>query len=228
MSRLELPTVTVSSMATRDHWYVREALLQSQRRVRFRNAVVFTDKPGEFNGVEDITFIHIEPFATFVDICPWGMTAAPKILLGSDQSGVPLMGTHVLNIHWDGFVWNVAAWDARWLDKDFLGAMWVSEPVYNNACCLQTRRFLECILALNLPPTIEACSPADIRIAYDYRSMLETMGIEFPQREVCDKFSTDHDQPYVGAFGFHSPEQVAFFMSEGTYPKMPMPERYHE
>ena len=216
-SMLKLPTVTLTTTATRDHENVCDALMQTMDRVSFRNIVVITDKPEVFEQTGAATH-KIAPFASFEDMCPWGLTTGARLM-------VDVIGSHALNIHWDGFVVNPDAWRDEWLTYDFIGAAFDRDSIGNNGFCLASRLYYQSIVGLGLPATVDACYPSDLRLAKDehaglvgYKSRMQAQGVQYAPYDVAQEFSR-HNEEYSGTFGFHSRITLRSVIDKGLFPR---------
>ncbi len=118
---------------------------------------------------------------------------------------------HALVIQYDGFVLNPAAWDASFLDYDYIGPA-VRLPDGRaggiGGFSLRSRRLLE---ALRDDPEIrsydaeKAPYAEDIAICCAYRERLERQhGIRFAPAEVADRFAAEAIVPTAKVFGFHN------------------------
>lgn len=111
--------------------------------------------------------------------------------------------SHALCVQWDGFVVDGAAWDAEFLDYDYVGAVWPhfrdAYNVGNGGFSLRSRRLLDCCRELPLAgDEIE-----DVFIARVQRPRLEQSGIRFAPEAVARKFAYERTRPSGHEFGFH-------------------------
>jgi len=113
---------------------------------------------------------------------------------------------HVLLVQWDGYVANPSAWDARFLEYDYIGAKWAwhrdGMTVGNGGFSLRSRRLLEATADQGfriLPDETE-----DNLICRANRRALEaSRGIRFATEEIADTFSYERSLPVRPTFGFH-------------------------
>ncbi|HUH95677.1 MAG TPA: DUF5672 family protein [Casimicrobiaceae bacterium] len=113
---------------------------------------------------------------------------------------------HVLLVQWDGYVINPLAWDARFLDYDYIGARWPwhrdGMTVGNGGFSLRSRRLLETTADQGfgiLPEETE-----DNMICRSNRRTLETKhGVRFAPEAAADAFSYERSVPARPTFGFH-------------------------
>jgi hypothetical protein len=205
----ELPTVSLTLMATTDHKAAAYAFNKTSERVRFRNRIVFTDQPQWFPS--DVDHVYLPPFAEYPKICVWGLTQAPALIL-------PLMGTHALCIHWDSPVLNPEAWTDEFLNWDYIGAVMNGFAVGNGGFMLASRKFYECLQALNLPPTVQECYPSDQIVCIRHRETMEKLGCRFAPIELANRFSRENQPPYgTETFGGHGKLYVADLVRQGRW-----------
>lgn len=110
--------------------------------------------------------------------------------------------SHVLTVHWDGYILNPDKWNPAWLKYDYIGAPWENKEVGNSGFCLRSKKLLES--ASELPWMIEA---DDVHVCKRYRAQLET-SYKFAPFEEAAKFSLEQAVPeaprtYKDVFGFH-------------------------
>jgi hypothetical protein len=109
--------------------------------------------------------------------------------------------SHVLVAQWDGYVLNADAWQAKWLDYDYIGAIWHDGVVGNGGFSLRSRRLLAALQDDRFKPPF---FPEDEKICRDWREILETeYKIHIAPPEVAHEFSVEGGR-YNGQFGFHS------------------------
>jgi len=208
---IELPQVTLLCIATRDHSAAANAIARTCKIVTPYDIVVFTDDERRFMRPLSTVYstctpeiFKIDKFPTWEDVSVWSLSSFPK-------SSYIFETTHVMNIQWDGYPVKESAWDDRFLDYDFIGAPWADGVVGNNGFSIITRRMIEMIASLNIPATVEACHPADIKLFRNglegysgefYLDALLSMGATIAPKSLAERFSVE-DQPYGGQFGFH-------------------------
>lgn len=111
--------------------------------------------------------------------------------------------THALCIQWDGFVLNGAAWDPRFLDFDYIGAVWPQfddgHDVGNGGFSLRSQKLLKA--CRNLP--FDGIEAEDVLIGRRCRARLEADGIRFAPAPVARRFSYERTAPSGQEFGFH-------------------------
>jgi tetratricopeptide (TPR) repeat protein len=194
-SMLELPTVTLCCVDTRNHALALRALAKSREGVRFARTVLMTDAlpPGvaAADGVEVVAIPDIP-----------SRDAYSEFVL---KSLVPHIATeHVLLVQWDGYVVNPAAWDPGFLECDYIGAKWfwaeAGRRVGNGGFSLRSRKLLEALR----DPRIRLVDVEDVTIGRASRPLLEDEhGIRFADEALADRFSFEAAYPIGKPFGFH-------------------------
>ena len=111
--------------------------------------------------------------------------------------------THALCIQWDGFVLKGSAWDPRFLEWDYIGAVWPhfrdGHNVGNGGFSLRSRRLLLACRDLSFNPH----DGEDVIVCRLNRPQLEERGIQFAPEAVARKFAYERTQPTGEEFGFH-------------------------
>ncbi len=97
-----------------------------------------------------------------------------------------------------------AAWDAAFLDCDYIGAKWYWHEdgmrVGNGGFSLRSRKLLEALQ----DPRIVLTDAEDLTIGRTFRRLLEREhGIRFASEELADRFSFEVAYPIGKPFGFH-------------------------
>jgi hypothetical protein len=198
---LDLSNVTLLSLTTVDYAGVRAAIERCLRHARFHEVIVFTDKPSEFPTYSTLHIPRItSPKETSVH------------LLCTFPAFRHRFADFTLTVHWDSWIVRPEAWTDENYEFDYIGARWPCGVVGNDGFGWKSRRFWDAVSSLGIPPTVEACWPADVTVCRQsfpeqptltcYRSTLESMGVRYATAEIADRFSTE-DRPYTGSFGFH-------------------------
>ena len=111
--------------------------------------------------------------------------------------------THALCIQWDGFVLKGSAWDPRFLEWDYIGAVWPhfhdGYKVGNGGFSLRSRRLLRACRDLSFNPH----DGEDVIICRLNRPQLEERGILFAPEAVAGMFAYERTRPTGEEFGFH-------------------------
>ena len=113
---------------------------------------------------------------------------------------------YVLVVQWDGYVINSNMWNNKFLNYDYIGAVW---PQYNDeyrvgngGFSLRSAKLLKAINQLNIDYDHE--ENEDIAICRKYRSLLENEhNILFADEDVANRFSYEQTAPINITFGFH-------------------------
>ena len=213
--KLQLPSVTLCATFTVKHAATRRAFDLTSERVSFRNRIVITDDASGFDLSDHDTVITIPRFTNYEDVCVWYMCDAPALLL-------PLMGTHILGIHWDGFVVNPSAWKDENLSYDMIGgpAPWLGNERRingNTGFVLQSHKFLETVRDFNFPRDTRDCHPSDRILCVDRRAEMESRGVRFAPNDLAYQFSREDEPPYQGSFGFHGRKMVMDLVERGIF-----------
>lgn len=207
---LSLSSVTLINYTTRDYEAVRRSIERSQAHCKFRNVIVFTDKPDEFPDCHSIQIPTIKKREEL------SITNIKHIPAHTSE-----YGSHVLCTHWDSWVQNPDAWRDDWLKWDYIGAPWKDAVVGNDGFGLISSRFLRAVDSLDIEGDAQHCHPADVvmsrhhfRRVKCYRGELEKLGMMYAPCEVAAKFSTEGE--YAGQFGFHGVVSVASLVRQGV------------
>ena len=136
--------------------------------------------------------------------------------------------THALCVQWDGFVLRGDAWDPRFLDYDYIGAVWPhfgdAYNVGNGGFSLRSQRLLE--LCRELP--FDESQMEDLVIGRLCRGRLEKQGIQFAPEALARSFSYERALPTGREFGFHGafnlirlvPANASFELFRSLEPEM--------
>ncbi len=190
-----LPGVTLACVDTANHALALRALERSQAGVRFARTLLLTDAlPSGLAVPSGIDVVPIRPIASRDDYSRFVL----KELAGHVST------PHVLLVQWDGYVVNPDAWDAAFLDCDYLGARWFwhadGHDVGNGGFSLRSRRLLEALR----DPRIELVEAEDLTIGRTFRDLLEREhGIRFGSAALADRFAYEAAYPVGTPFGFH-------------------------
>lgn len=190
----------------RDHKSTALAIQRCTEKASFKNIVIFTNDASEFKRMdfdllERVEYIDAGPWEDWEELSVFGLTEIPKY--------ANLYGTHVLGVHWDGFIVNQAAWNDSWLQYDYIGAAWPDGVVGNNGFCLVSQRYFSAVQQLGLRPTVEDCHPGDAMVCRTawrhkkcHRIDMEQAGVRFAPLGVAKAFSVENEE-YTSSFGFH-------------------------
>jgi tetratricopeptide (TPR) repeat protein len=192
---LDLPTVTLCCIDTANHALALRALAQSRSGTSFARTVFLTaDLPPSLGVAAGIDVVPIAPIASRDDYSRFVL-----------KSLLPHVTTaHVLLVQWDGYVVNPAAWDAAFLDCDYIGAAWFWQPpgkrVGNGGFSLRSRRLLEALQDARIEPG----GAEDETICIKHRALLESeYAIRYADESIADRFAFEAAYPIGRPFGFH-------------------------
>lgn len=192
ISRPNLATVTLVAVTSVALEATVDALRASMAQARFARALLLSDRPplGDHQGIE---WRQIEPLTS---------REAYSCFMLRDLAE-HIRTSHVLCIQWDGYVLDGAAWDAAFLEYDYIGAPWPhftdGHNVGNGGFSLRSRRLLEVSRELPIdPPPLE-----DIIIGRLYRPQLEQQDIRFAPEAVARRFAYERTEATGREFGFH-------------------------
>jgi hypothetical protein len=118
----------------------------------------------------------------------------------------------VISCQTDGYPYNPAAWEAAFLDYDYIGPPWPQRlvagatglTVGSSGCCLRTRQFIEACGKL----PYEVGMNDDVWMCQRQRSALEGLGMKFAPVEVAARFAVEEGETEAwpalgGTFAFH-------------------------
>ena len=185
----EVTLVAVTSVAIEP---TIDALRASMQRARFGEVLLLSDQRPP-DSEPEIKWRRIAPLISRVDYS--------RFMLRDLADHVAT--DYALCVQWDGFILNGAAWDPRFLDFDYIGAVWPQfddgHNVGNGGFSLRSRRLLEACKRL----PFDGLDAEDIVIGRTFRSRLETEGIRFAPATVANRFAYERNEPSGLEFGFH-------------------------
>jgi tetratricopeptide (TPR) repeat protein len=192
---LELPGVTLIAIDTANHALALRALGRSRADVQFARTLFLTNElPAEIDvpdGIEIATIATLNSREAYSEFVLKGMSSY-------------VATTHALLVQWDGYVINPLAWEARFLDCDYIGAKWFWQPegrrVGNGGFSLRSRRLIDALQ----DPRIVLRENEDLTIGAMFRPLLEAEhGIRFADEAMADRFAFEAAYPIAKPFGFH-------------------------
>lgn len=203
--KLALPTVTLVAVDCVNAELALDAMERSMALCAFARAVLLTSQDvAPRAGIEVVPIPPIASKREYSVFMVKGLAA---------HVATP----HALTVQWDGFVTDPAAWDPRFLDYDYAGAVWPpdlsSRQVGNGGFSLRSRRLLEALLDPSFPES--AVIHEDQAICNLFRDRLESgFGIRFAPPELAARFS--HETVHDGrpTFGFHGPQNLGMYWNE--------------
>jgi len=217
---LDLSSVTLLCVETRDPKLAHFAIQKCTDRARFSQVVLITDlakvsHPQSAQGKTQQTAQGLERLSGIEYV------QAPPIKTTKDYSHFLLTGlrqyvsgTHVLVIQWDSFIIHPELWTDDFLKYDYIGAVWPHHPetpVGNGGFSLRSTKLLDALASPNIPKR----HPEDFCICIDNRGRLENkFGIRFAPTEVAEKFAVERSA-WHPAFGFHGLFNFARVLNHG-------------
>jgi hypothetical protein len=128
---------------------------------------------------------------------------------------------HFFIIQWDGFPILPENWSDEFLNYDYIGAPlggWVG----NGGFSLRSQKLIKAIeqLGIGIDPTDPNDQPEDGIICTKYRGQLESHSIQFAPLEIAEKFSFQTGQIRSNMLGFHSADNLPFFIPESELVKV--------
>lgn len=192
MARLALPSVTLVAATSINVAATVAALDRCLEVADFGDRILFTDsEPAMSSAIRRVTVPAMRSVAAYSDFMI-------RELIHHVRTD------HVLIVQWDGFILNARAWDANFLDYDYIGAPWPQftdgYDVGNGGFSLRSRRLLEACS----DPLFDFVGVEDVAIARNNRRRLEDRhGIRFADRATAARFSFERMVPRQPTFGFH-------------------------
>lgn len=125
-----------------------------------------------------------------------------------------LRTSHALYIQWDGWVTCPAAWQANFLDYDWIGAVWPwhrTNRVGNGGFSLRSKRLLQ--LINDRRSDFPLLRPEDEALCRIYRPSLEECGLRWADETTARNFAHEHEWT-GGSFGFHGVWNCVRYLSE--------------
>lgn len=111
--------------------------------------------------------------------------------------------SHALCVQWDGFVLDGSAWQPKFLEYDYIGAVWPQfsdgHNVGNGGFSLRSRR----LMLATKDFEYDGANPEDVVIARSCRQQLEDRGFRFAPEAVARAFAFERTAPTSREFGFH-------------------------
>jgi len=112
----------------------------------------------------------------------------------------------------DGHPVNLDAWEDEFLNYDYIGAPWYTQPwrmdktVGNGGFSIRSKKFLKYSSYFTDYDGIS--EPEDVFLCRSANEALIDLGINFAPHDVAYRFSVE-DMPYKGQFGFHGEGTLA-------------------
>ena len=203
MSKLQLPTVTLVMVETREHTLARMAIEDCLDKADFGDVLILTNWPKEFSSL--CCTHNVQPRFKVVEDWPtkigWSQCFWTEV--------APLLQTsHTLNIQWDSWIWDVTKWNPIFLEYDYIGAPWWykdGKNVGNGGFSLISTRLKRYLQShLNEFPCINAAD--DDLLSRKYRPTLEHHGFDWAPERLAHDFAFECCRPTPTSrhFGFHA------------------------
>lgn len=196
--RLNLGNVTLFCLDCAYHALAADALRATLSRCDFAEALFFSDRDCEVSGVR---FVPTERITSSAQYSNFLMHKLHEYIRTD----------YVLIIQYDGFVLNPAAWDALFLQYDYIGAkisINKKSIVGNGGFSLRSRRLLRALrddADISRYDAFREPYSEDLAICDTYRDILESRhGMRFAPEAVADRFSAELTPPSLQNFGFHN------------------------
>jgi tetratricopeptide (TPR) repeat protein len=196
--RLNLDNVTLCCLDCAYYALAADALRATLSKCDFAEALFFSDRDCQVNGVR---FVPTERITSSAQYSNFLMHKLHEYI-GTD---------YVLIIQYDGFVLNPAAWDPLFLQYDYIGAKISINKrsiVGNGGFSLRSRRLLRALRddgEIRRYDAFREPYSEDLAICDTYRNILESKhGIRFAPEAVADRFSAELTPPSLQNFGFHN------------------------
>lgn len=201
---IDLSAVTLLTFTTRDYLAVRRSIDRCRAVAVFDKVVVFTDRPDLYQDCETVPIPRMTR--------PEQLNVVALATLTQYRH---LYADHTLTIHWDSWIVRPEAWSDEWYKYDHLGAKWKDGVVGNDGFCLRSKHFWDKVAKLEIPPTVKACTPADVVVCRGTnRAKLEAAGMKYAPAAVADAFSVENRE-YVDSFGFHGTHTLLSLARQG-------------
>jgi hypothetical protein len=192
-SRLTIEDVTLVAVTSVAVDATVNALHASMRQAEFGEVLLLSDRQPPATAAGSIRWRPIERLRSRTDYSRFMIRELANHISTS----------HALCVQWDGFVLNGNAWDASFLDYDYIGAVWPQfaddHNVGNGGFSLRSLRLLR---ACQVLPFDEKLAE-DVFICRVNRDRLEQEGIRFAPEIVARRFSFERTAPAGDEFGFH-------------------------
>ena len=194
---LNLPDVTLVLIETREHELAELALKDCERKCRFGEVLVFTDRPSIFMRAD----------RRVVTVPDWPNKQGWSRCFWYDV-GPQLRTSHALGIQWDSWVVAPDAWQDEFLNYDYVGAPWWYNDgmnVGNGGFCLRSTKLLRFVRKhRDQFPCITDLD--DDLYCRKYRPALQGVGFEWAPEPIAQAFAFECVRPDKSArhFGFHA------------------------
>lgn len=200
--KLQLPTVTLVMVETREHELARMAIEDCIAAADFAEVLILTDRPSEF---WSLTQLGVRPRIHTVPDWPekvgWSRSWWYDV--------PPLLNTaHTLNIQWDSWIWKPELWTDDFLAYDYIGAPWWYKDgmsVGNGGFSLVSTRLKRYLRDRRAQYPCDTPVDDDL-LCRKYRVRLEQEGFVWAPEGLAMRFAFECVRPSSTSehFGFHA------------------------
>jgi len=209
MKKLSLDRVSLICVTSTDIEASLFAMIESVKNIDFADRLLITSESSCNSMIESISekysirILHIEPLRSINEYSAFLLKDLHKYF-SSD---------YCLIMQWDGWIINYNYWDQKFLDYDYIGAVWPKEiwpekegfRVGNGGFSLRSKKL--CIASneiLNLSKLDLKNIIEDQFLAETHRRKLESeFNIKFAPEKIAEKFSIERGKWNDESFGFH-------------------------
>ena len=187
-----LPGVTIVVIDRVAHEMTRLAIEDTLREIEPAEIIILSDRPIIESDRVPVRWIK----------CSGGSREDAMALLWHVAPQY-LRTSHFLHIEWDGWVINCRFWDDRWLEFDYIGALWPwhkENRVGNGGFSLRSARLARYIAAA--PDEYPLQHAEDDTLCRKYRVRLEAVGFRWASDKIAQQFSLENGL-MRRTFGFH-------------------------
>lgn len=210
-TRRALPDVTVACIDCAYHDLAVHALRRSLAHVDFGEALLFTDREVQAEGVRTVLIPPVRSSADYSNFV-------------IHELGKHVRTDFVLIVQYDGMVINGQAWDDAFFGYDYIGSkIYLNDDaqagglrenfvVGNGGFSLRSRKLMD---ALRQAPFDQydahrSAWAEDLAICVHFHERLEREhGIRIAPGDIADRFSVDASLPGADTFGYHNIVQTA-------------------
>ena len=197
MKKLQLPSVTLVMVETREHQLAQMAVDDCVRVADFGEVLILTDMPKAFAGLN----------ARVHQVADWPSKEGWARAVWYDLP--PLVKTsHMLLIQWDSWIWKPEMWRDEFLNSDLIGAPWWYQDgknVGNTGFALKSTVLARYIRDRRQKYPCDTSAEDDL-LCRTYRRDLETAGFKWAPEAIAHDFAFEccRPSPTSQHFGFHA------------------------
>jgi len=196
--------ITLVTIDTYAHELTKLALERTLSVLPCRDVLVFSDKNFFTNG-------------RWVDINPIGIEDYNFMMV---KHLWPFIRTeHVLVVQYDGMAVHKQYWQDRFLDYDYIGAVWPwphhppGFKVGNGGFSLRSRKLLNTLKDKRVIQRPNLPMYEDLYIGVHYKDFLVEQGIRIADEATAAEFSQEHPPGAHATFGFHGTFNVPYYLT---------------